>query len=108
MKRITPIPLLLLSLAFTSCVGVTRVPARVHTPQGSGKKIDLSFIQPGNTSRTEVAEKLKLVDTGFQSDHFFLGRWTDSKWGGWALVAGDNSATGGAKRFWHNVNLLVE
>ncbi len=108
MKRVTLIPPLLLSLVFTGCIGVTRVPERTRTPQGPVKKIDLSFLRPGETTRSEVLEKLKPIDTGFQSDHFFLGRWDTSKWGGWAFVAGSNSAAGGTKRFWHDVNFMAE
>jgi len=108
MKRVTIVPLLLLSLLFTGCIGVTRVPERTRTPQGLVKKIDLSFLRPGDTTRAEVLEKLKPIDAGFHSDHFFLGRWDTSKWGGWAFVAGGNSAAGGTKRFWHDVNFLAE
>jgi len=108
-KRIAPVALLLLlSFVFTGCIGVTRVPERTRTPQGPVKKIDLSFLRPGETTRAEVLEKLKSIDTGFESDHFFLGRWDTSKWGGWAYLAGDNNAAGGAERFWHDVNFLAE
>lgn len=65
-------------------------------------------MQTGQTSRAEVMGKLKLIDTGFQSDHFFLGRWNSSKWGGWVVAVGLGNSTGGAARFWHDVNLLVE
>src|SRR5216683_831280 len=108
MNNIMTVLLMLLACCFTGCIGVTRVPERVRTPQGSQKKIDLSFLQPGKTTHAEVMEKLKLVDSGFQSERFFLGRWTDSKWGGWAVAVGDGNSAGGAKRCWENVNLLAE
>lgn len=103
-NQLISIVLLLLCLLMPGCAGVTRVPERARTPQGSEKKIDLSFMQAGKTTRAEVAEKLKQVDTGLQSDHFFLARWNESKWGGWAYTLD----RGGAARFWHDVNLLVE
>src|SRR5713226_4051618 len=107
-NQLISIVLLLLCLLMPGCAGVTRVPERARTPQGSEKKIDLSFMQPGQTTRAEVAEKLKQVDTGFQSDHFFLGRWNSSKWGGWIAAVGLGTSAGGAARFWHDVNLLLE
>ena len=106
-KVLLVLPLLFL-LLFHSCVGVTRLPERTRTPQGSVQKIDLSFLRPGETTRAEVLEKLKPIDTGLQSDRFFLGRWDTSKWGGWAFVAGGNNAAGGTTRFWHDVNFLAE
>jgi len=106
-KIISALPLLL-CLALPGCMGVTRVPARMRTPQGSQKPLDLTFLQTGQTTRTEVIEKLKLIDTGFQSDHFFLGRWNSSKWGGWFVAVGLGTSAGGAARFWHDVNLLVK
>jgi len=99
---------LLSILGLGGCVGATRVPEKVQTRQGIEKKIDLTFLQPGHTMHAEVTQKLKPIDTGFQSDRFFVGRWTDSKWGGWIVVAGGYSAAGNASRFWHNVNLLIE
>jgi hypothetical protein len=106
-KIISALPLLL-CLILPGCIGVTRLPARVRTPQGSQKPLDLSFVQKGQTSRAEVIEKLKLIDTGFQSDHFFLGRWNSSKWGGWIAAVGYGNGYVGGARFWHDVNLLVE
>jgi hypothetical protein len=87
------------------CAGVTRVPERTRGQQGPTEKIDLSFLDAAQVTRAQVLEKLKPVDTGFQSDHFFVGRWETSKWGGWAL---DTSVGVEAERFWHNANLVVE
>src|SRR5260370_37245064 len=106
-KIISALPLLL-CLALPGCMGVTRVPARMRTPQGSQKPLDLSFLQTGQTTRAEVIEKLRLTDTGLQSDHFFLGRWNSSEWGGWFVAVGLGNSAGGAARFWHDVNLLVK
>src|SRR5258706_2492798 len=107
-NKITSALPLLLCLTLPGCMGVTRLPARVRTPQGSQKPLDLSFLQTGQTTRAEVIEKLKLIDTGFQSDHFFLGRWNSSEWGGLVFAVGLGNSTGSAARFWHDVNLLVE
>jgi hypothetical protein len=106
-KVLSVLPVVFL-LLFHGCVGVTRLPERARTPQGSVQKIDLSFLRLGETTRAEALEKLHTVDTGLQSDRFFLGRWDTSKWGGWAFVAGGTNAAGGAKRFWHDVNFLAE
>jgi hypothetical protein len=87
---------LTLSLAFclVGCIGATRLPERTRGQRGPTQKIDLSFLQSGETSRTEVAEKLNPIDTGIKSDRFFVGRWDTSKWGGWAFLAGYGGAVG--------------
>jgi len=71
------------------------------------KNIDLSFLTSGQTTRAEVKEKLKLIDTGYQGDHFFVGRWSSSTWAAWAVCPypGCFSAAG---RVWKSGNLLVE
>jgi len=99
---------LVLSLAFclASCVGATRLPERTRGQQGPTQKVDLRFLLAGKTTRTEVAEKLKPVDTGVTSDRFFLGRWDTSKWGGWVFLA--TYGGGGASRVWKDANLLIE
>ncbi len=99
---------LLLSLLCAGCVGVTPLPKRTRTAQGQVKNVDPSFIRVGHTSRAEVLEKLKPFDTGFQSNRFFLGRSSTSKWGAWIIVAGELQAAGAAGRLWHISNLLVE
>jgi hypothetical protein len=99
----------LLCLTLASCVGATPMPKRTRTPQGIEQKtIDLAFIQPGHTTRTEVAEKLKPIDTGYISDRYFLGRWSSSSSGGWIFLIGMGGGVGNAERFWKSGNLLVE
>jgi hypothetical protein len=99
----------LLCLTLASCVGATPMPKRTRTPQGVEQKtIDLAFIQPGHTTRTEVAEKLKPIDTGYLSDRYFLGRWSSSSSGGWIFLIGMGGGVGNAERFWKSGNLLVE
>lgn len=97
-------------VALSGCVGATPLPKRTRTAQGAVvKTVDVSFIQPGKTTRAEVRQKLKLIDTGYEGDRFFLGRWSSSTWGGWIILAGmccEAIGTGG--RVWKSGNLLVE
>ena len=91
------------------CIGATPLHKRTRTPEGTEvKDIDLSFLHPGQTTSAEVKEKLKLIDTGYQGDHFFLGRWSSSTWGGWYMLAGGYRAATGGGRVWKSGNLLVE
>jgi hypothetical protein len=106
---------ILLSLILSSCIGATPLPKRTRTPAGTEvKNIDLSFIRSGQTTRAEVKEKLKLIDTGYEGDRFFLGRWSSSSWGGWAVLGGcspEGGCAGGdvhGGRVWNSGNLLVE
>jgi hypothetical protein len=99
----------LLCLSLGGCVGVTPLPKSTRTSQGIEEKtVDLDFIQPGTTTRAEVKDKLKLIDTGLQSDRFFLGRWSSSSSGGWAFLVGYGGGVGNASRIWKNGNLLIE
>ncbi|HTQ62864.1 MAG TPA: hypothetical protein VMI32_21745 [Candidatus Solibacter sp.] len=85
------------------------MPKRTRTPQGTEvKTVDLNFIQAGHTPRSEVEDKLKLIDTGYRADRFFLGRWASSNAGGWAFVVGLGGGMGNASRIWKNGNLLIE
>ena len=101
---------LALGATLFGCIGATPLPKRTRTPQGTEvKNLDLSFLHPGQTTRAEVKEKLKLIDTGYQGDHFFLGRWSSSSWGGWAVYPGlPPGGLGGGARAWKSGNLLVE
>jgi hypothetical protein len=92
------------------CIGATPLPKRTRTPEGTEvKNIDLSFLHPGQTTRAEVKEKLKLINTGYQGDHFFLGWWSSSAWGGWVVYPGlPPAGLGGGGRAWKSGNLLVE
>jgi hypothetical protein len=79
---------------------------RTRTPEGTEvKSIDLSFLRTGQTRRAEVKDKLKLIDTGYQGEHFFLGRWSSSAWAAWAVYPGLPTSGG---RLWKSGNLLVE
>lgn len=94
-----------LCVTLLGCLVATRLPKRTNTPEGTEvKNIDLSFLHSGQTTRAEVQERLKLIDTGYQGDHFFLGRWSSSVWGAWVFLLW--SGEGG--RVWKSGNLLVE
>jgi len=109
-KRSLAVITLTLCVALTGCIGATPLPKRTRTAQGTVvKNVDVSFIHPGQTTRAEVREKLKVIDTGYQGDRFFLGRWSSSTWGGWIILAGMCcEAVGGGGRVWKSGNLLVE
>jgi hypothetical protein len=95
--------------SLSACIGVTPLPKRTRTPVGTEvKNIDLTFIRPGQTTRAEVKEKLKLIDTGYEGDRFFIGRWSSSNWGTWAVLTGYTSSYVGGGRVWKSGNLLVE
>jgi hypothetical protein len=97
----------LLCAVFTACIGATPSPKRTRTATGTETK-DISFIHPGQTTRAEVKEKLKLIDTGYEGEHFFLGRWSSSTWGGWFVLAGYYNGVAGGGRVWKSGNLLVQ
>jgi len=102
---------LLLCAVLLGCIGATPLPRRTRTASGTElKKVDISFIQPGLTTREEVREKLKVIETGLEGDHYFIGRWSSSTWGGWIILVGGTccgSEIGGG-RVWQTGNLLVE
>jgi len=108
-NHIPAVSALLLCLFLGGCLGVTPLPKRTRTPQGVEEKtVDLDFIHPGTTTRAEVKDKLKLIDTGLQSERFFLGRWSSSGSGGWVFLVGYTGGIANAARFWKSGNLLVE
>jgi hypothetical protein len=96
-------------LFLSGCIGVTPMPKTTRTPQGIEQKtIDLDFVHAGQTTRAEVVEKLKAIDTGYRSDRFFLGRWSSSSMGGWAFLVGMGGGVGNASRLWKSGNLLIQ
>ena len=96
---------LALCTTLLGCIGATPLHKHTRTPEGTVvKDIDLSFLRPGQTTRAEVKEKLKLIDTGYQGDHFFVGRWSSSTWAAWAVFPN----FGSAGRVWKSGNLLVQ
>lgn len=100
------------ALLCACCSGCITVPVRVPTKTigvsgVTGKKLDLTFIKAGATTREEIVQKLGWVDTGVRDD-LFVGRWAESSWGvAWAVAGGYRSA-GGWNRAWTIHNLVVE
>jgi hypothetical protein len=101
---------LFLCLTLSGCIGATPLPKRTRTATGTEvKTVDMGFIHPGQTTRIEVQDKLRVIDTGLPGDRFFVGRWSSSTWGGWIILAGMCcEAVGGGGRVWKTGNLLVE
>ena len=94
----------------SGCAGVTRLPARAKGPAGENlqeKKPDIAALDAPGARREDVVKSFASIDTGYQNPRVFWARWSDSKWGYWWIVAGNNSAAGDAGRFWHAHNLLV-
>jgi len=98
---------LALSAAILSgCAGATRLPMRAKGPAGEAlqtKQLDLTFLDAPGTQRQEVLERLSSVDTAYSNPRLFWGRWSESKWGHWAVgISGGEVA-----RDWHVHNLLI-
>ena len=91
------LPCLVASLLCSSCIAPIPMTKRVSGPSGAmqQKKIDLSFVQPGKTSRNEVGQKLAWPDSGIKDDHLFLARWASSR-SGWVWFVGGHLRT----QFW--------
>ena len=106
-RFVTFLMVALCCLGLNGCVpGVARLP--VHTVGMTGDKLekqqlDLSFLQVGTTNRTDVLDKLNVINTGYSDPRLFWGRWFVSKWGYWMIGAG----VGDVDRIWHANNLVV-
>ena len=97
-----------LSALLSGCIGVTRVPQQTRTAQGTHENVDLGFIKPGTTTRMEVSEKLKSIDTGLTSSRYILGRWSSSTSAGWLITGGLIAGEDNEGRRWKSENILVE
>jgi hypothetical protein len=97
-------PTILLSCVFVmACVPI---PSRkIRGVTGSAKSEDFSFVKEGSTTRDEVIQKLRWMDTGIDESRFFWGRWSSSKviWVGGAPQLG-----AGAIRPWSTKNLVID
>lgn len=94
-----------LCVTLLGCLGVTPLPKRVKGQSGLIEKpFDLSFIQGGQTRRTEVEEKLKHFDVRLQSQNFFMARWSTAS----SAIIVEDLRGGSSQRLWHYRNLLVE
>lgn len=108
--RLAGLSLVLSAAMLCGCAGATRLPMRTQGPGGERlqtKHLDMAFLDTPGTPREEVVSRLSSVDTGYSNPRLFWGRWSVSKWGYWWVIAGNNNATGDAKRIWHLHNVLV-
>jgi hypothetical protein len=59
-------------------IGAAPIPAPTISRARNGTsihgKIDLSFIETGKSTRSEILPKLADIDTGYGDERFFLGR----------------------------------
>jgi hypothetical protein len=92
----------------TACLG-SPVPLsrRDRAASGEERKLDLTFIQAGKTSRAEVNEKIGWMDTGYRNPHVFWGRWSSSTLGYWVVVGGPGGAEDLSRRVWGLKNLII-
>ncbi len=97
-----------LSALLLGCVGVIPVPQQIRTAQGIHEKVDLGFIKPGTTTRLDVSQKLKFIDTGLTSSRYILGRWSTSTSAGWLITGGIIAGEDNGGRRWKSENILVE
>lgn len=97
--------ILLMLVAAASCMMVpvpaTRKDIGPNNLQGS---TSTDFIRVGETTRTEVTEKLGWLRIGQENPRIFWGRWITSA-SAMAMVVVN---TGGAERMWGGRNLIVE
>lgn len=99
------------ALLMTGCL-VTPLPGTKQIQGAAGapekKRVDLTFLKTGQTSRNEVLQKLGWANAGIKSDKLFLGRWISSHEWIW-FAAGYYSAAGGSGRVKEKMhNLLVQ
>jgi hypothetical protein len=110
---IRPMAALWATLVCIFCSGCLVVPLRVPAKSisvsgAAGKHIEYGFIKSGVTTRKEVTEKLKSIDTGVEDETVFVGRWAESSWGvAWAL-GGGYAGEAGWNRDWAIHNLLID
>ncbi len=96
-------------LLLTGCLAVP-VPVSKHLegPRGRIDALDLTFLQSGTTSRSEVKEKLSSIDLGLTTPDLFWGHYYSSS----AAMAGvtgtePEAPVVGTLRIWHSHNLLI-
>jgi hypothetical protein len=104
------LPCLVASLLLAGCIAPIPMTKRVSGPVGvaNQKKIDLTFVQPGRTSREEISQKLAWADSGIKDDHLFLARWVSSGSGWVVLIPGNVPNDVNAYRDWTVHNFLVD
>jgi hypothetical protein len=88
-------------------VGCFPLPVRfpTQTTDATSKKVDLTFLKAGSTTREEVSQKLASIDTGVNQKEFFWGRPRVSKYRSIVMVG--YVPIGPADRLWGVENLLA-
>ena len=102
---------LALALNFLACLGSPiPLPRRNRGATGEEHKLDLTFLKPGVTSRSEVGQTLGWLDVGYPNSYVFWGRWSSSAMGYWFVAGGGYNAAAGGGRIWgvHNVVLSFD
>jgi hypothetical protein len=96
------------TFALSGCV-VAPVRLRTHGvgPAGALTRTKFDFAEPG-ADREQIAERLKPIATGVESQKFFYGHYSRSGWAVVAGVAAGYQAAAGGTRLWHGRNLLVD
>jgi hypothetical protein len=95
-----------LALDLVACLGSpVPLPRRNRGATGEEHKLDLTFLKPGVTSRSDIAQNLGWLDVGYPNPYLFWGRWSSSAMGYWVVAGGGYNAAAAGGRIWgvHNV-----
>ena len=68
----------------------TTYPYRRSERCEAGQARYFSFLKVDKTTRVEIDQKLKALDTGFESSRIFWGRFLESSWAVGAIVVNPN------------------
>jgi len=91
-----------LAIMASHCASAQQEPAH---PKITESQLNVTFIQPGITTRTEVLERLAWADAGVREDRLFVARWVSSSADAGAAV--DEEVPAAVRRTWRAHNLLV-
>lgn len=103
-------------LLFSGCIAPIPMTKRTSAPAGTQekKRMDITFIQSGKTTRDEVVQRLSWASSGINEPHLFLARWASSG-SGWLWFPGLEGCEPlpfcreeGAYRNWTVHNAIVE
>lgn len=92
-----------LAVVAPRCAEAQQKPSR---PRITESQLNVTFIRPGITTRTEVLERLAWADAGVREDRLFVARWVSSSADTGAAV--DEEVPAAVRRTWRAHNLLVE
>jgi hypothetical protein len=100
-----------LTLLLGACLGSpVPLPRRNRGASGEEHSLDLTFLKPGSTTRSDVAQTLGWLDVGYPHSNVFWGRWSSSNMGYWVVAGGGYNAAAAGGRIWgvHNVVLSFD